>query len=95
MLPLGFFGLFGFYFLNYKPLNKFIIYENGFFERFGKKYLYFSEIKSFEYYYLKFNGVSLHIYKKDGSHEWYPGLPKKDIKKIKRIFTNKGIPLKK
>ena len=94
-IPLGLFGLLGFYYLNYKPFNRFIMYEDGFYEQFTKKFIYYNEIKYIIIDHYRYQEACINVYYGDGGHECYSGIPKQEIKKIKKIYMQKGILEKK
>jgi len=93
--PVGIGGLLALYYLNYKPFNRFVMYENGFYKRFTKEIIDFSNIDYFVIDNYRYQPPCLNIHYNGRLHEWYPRMPKQDIKKIKKIFTEKGIPEKK
>ena len=89
--PISIIGLCLFYFLNYKPLNRFIIYNDGFYKRFNKKFINFKDINYFRIDYYKKNTPVIHIYFENNSHEWYVTESKKAAERIKQIFMEKGL----
>lgn len=94
-LPLGFIGVALLYYGNYKPLNRFIMYEDGFFERFTKKFIHFDEIKYIIIDHYRYQAACISVYYGNGGHECYSGIPEPEIKNIKKIYMQKGVLEKK
>jgi len=81
------------YYLNYKPLNRFVMYEIGLYTRLGKNLITYNEINYARIRYYQYLPPILHILYRE-NHEIYYNLPEAEMKNIIKVLRKKGVHIK-
>jgi hypothetical protein len=102
-VPVGIFALLVFYFLEYKKIRRFVIYEDGFTKGYQLKqgyednYIFFSDVKYYrvDRYVSKRQPPVIHVYYNYNggkNRTWMGGWSYKKMEQVEQIFKDKGIP---
>ena len=91
-IPIGTIGVIVLYFKTYKCINRFIIYEDGFLERCGKKFIYFNDIDYIAVLYYVDQPIGIVVYTND-KRDLFKIYSQHELKKILKVFRDNNMQI--